>query len=77
MKTLVKQHSGIRMKTRKPPFSFILLDSPTGLGLRQPSGAFGDAMRDAKAAEGCRSPRRYRVAAFFCMIITLIQAALT
>jgi Cu(I)/Ag(I) efflux system membrane fusion protein len=35
--------------------------NPPGLGLRQPSAAFSPQTCDAKAAEGCRTPRRLRV----------------
>ena len=34
---------------------------PPGLGVRQSSGAFPRSCGVLKAAEGCRSPRRYRV----------------
>jgi hypothetical protein len=37
-----------------------LLMVPSGFGVRQPSGAFRLRATDLKAAEGCRSPRRYR-----------------
>jgi hypothetical protein len=35
-------------------------ESPRGFGLRQPSGALCECPTGAKAAEGCRSPRRWR-----------------
>src|SRR6266542_1656057 len=34
--------------------------APPGFGLRQSSGAFRSGLVGAKAAEDCRSPRRYR-----------------
>jgi hypothetical protein len=34
--------------------------SPQGFGVRQPSGAFDGKAGDAKAAEVCRNPRRWR-----------------
>ena len=37
-----------------------LLMVPPGFGVRQPSGAFLLRAADFKAAEGCRSSRRYR-----------------
>ena len=42
-----------------------LFKPPPGFGLRQPSGAFGIAGRYQKAAEGCRTPRRYRALPVF------------
>jgi hypothetical protein len=47
---------------------------PPSFGLRQPSGAFGVAP-GAKAAEDCRTPRRYRALRLFMktIIIKLVR----
>ncbi|NOS68576.1 MAG: glycoside hydrolase [Verrucomicrobia bacterium] len=52
-------------------FSFAL----TGFGLRQPSTALHRQHCDTKAAEGCRSPRRWRgFVALLYLLPTLVQA---
>ena len=40
--------------------SFVI---PLGFGVRQSTGAFLERATDLKAAEGCRSPRRWRAQA--------------
>jgi prolyl oligopeptidase len=60
LQTRLSKSGTVVPHSKTPPRSTSSRENPPGFGLRQSSGAF-DRSEVQKAAEGCRTPKRYRV----------------